>query len=368
MELALTDRATISGVRKTRDGYLVAEARIARTGIQNYRAGELGLKDRAPGDIIRVYRPAEEVFAADAMASLAHRPLTLDHPPESVNAANWKRYAVGDTGGDVVRDGDFVKVPLVLMDAAAIDAVERGKRELSVGYKCTLDFTAGINDAGESYDAVQRGITGNHLAICDIARGGPQLRIGDQEKKPMTTKTITFDGLPVEVTDAAEIVINKQAGAITALETRANDAETKLGALTTEVATKDGKIAALEQQLADANDPAKLAAKVQARAALVGDAKKLAPALAVGDAMSDAEIRRAVVSARLGGRAKDMSDAAVEGAFAALAPATGNDPLARAIGDAANTPTLGDAKARAEQAREARMKSLGDGWKQSAAA
>lgn len=367
MELALTDRATISGVRKTRDGYLVAEARIARTGIQNYRAAELGLKDRAATDIIRVYRPESEVFNADAMASLAHRPLTLDHPPVNVTSDNWKQYAVGDTGGDVVRDGDFVKVPLVLMDAKAIDAVERGKRELSVGYKCTLDFTAGISDAGEAYDAVQRGITGNHLAICDIARGGPQLRIGDQEKKPMTTKTITFDGLPVEVTDAAEIVINKQAGTIAALETRANDAETKLGALTADVEAKDGKIAALEQQLADANDPAKLAAKVQARAALVGDAKKLAPALAITDSMADAEIRRAVVSARLGDRAKDMSDAAVEGAFAALSPATGNDPLARAIGDAANTPALGDAKAKAEQARADRLKSLNAGWQTKAA-
>lgn len=99
MELCLTDRATIAGVRETRDGYLVAEARIARTGVQNYTASELGLKDRKPGDVIRVYRPEEEVFAADAMAGLAHRPITIDHPSEMVTADNWRKHAVGSVGG-----------------------------------------------------------------------------------------------------------------------------------------------------------------------------------------------------------------------------------------------------------------------------
>ncbi len=366
MDVTLTDRATIAGVRKTRDGYLVAEARIARTGVQTYRAGELGLKDRAPMDLIRVHRPDDEVFATDAMASLAHRPITIDHPPENVTAANWKKYAVGDTGGEVTRDGDYVKVPLVLMDAAAIDAVQAGKRELSVGYSCTLDFTAGVNDAGEPYDAVQRGIRGNHLAVCDIARGGPMLRIGDNKEKTVTTKTIMFDGLPVETTDAAEAVINKLLAAVATLETRATDAETKVGGLTADVATRDGTIAALTADLADARDPAKLAAKVQARSALVDAAKKLAPALAVTDAMGDAEIRRAAVVARLGDKAADMADAAIEGAFAALAPAAA-DPLARAIGDTANLPAIGDAKAKADAAKAAQIKALTDAWKTPAA-
>lgn len=365
MELVLTDRASIGGVRTTRDGYLVAEARIARTGVQTYRAGELGLKDRAAGEVVRVFRPADEVFAPDSMASLAHRPVTMDHPAENVEAKNWRKYAVGQTGGEVARDGDFVKVPLALMDAAAIDAVQAGKRELSVGYSCTLDFTAGVTDSGEPYDAVQRGIRGNHLAVCDIARGGSMLRIGDKEKT-MTTKTITFDGLPVEVTDAAEAVINKLTGVVTALETRAVDAEKQVGTLTAEAQAKDGKIAALEADLADARDPAKLAAKVQARAALVDAAKKLAPSLTIADSMADAEIRRAAVAVRLGDKAKDMADAAIEGAFAALTPA-GPDPLAQAIGDSANAPAIADARAKAEAARAAQLKSLADGYKNPAA-
>jgi hypothetical protein len=79
--------------RLTRDGYLTANVRIARTGIQTYTAGELGLTDRAASDIVSVYRPASEVFHQDAMRSMAHRPITDGHPREAVTADNWLQYA-----------------------------------------------------------------------------------------------------------------------------------------------------------------------------------------------------------------------------------------------------------------------------------
>ena len=46
-------------------------------------------------DVVRVYRPEKEVFRRDAMWSLAHRPITLDHPDTKVDASNWKQLAVG---------------------------------------------------------------------------------------------------------------------------------------------------------------------------------------------------------------------------------------------------------------------------------
>jgi hypothetical protein len=45
------------------EGYLELGARIARTGLQEYRAEELGLTDRS-GETISVLRPEEEVFAS----------------------------------------------------------------------------------------------------------------------------------------------------------------------------------------------------------------------------------------------------------------------------------------------------------------
>lgn len=98
----LHDAVEISGTRRTADGYLVADARVARTGIQTYAGfevdpdGSLGLRDKAT---VRVYRPDDEVFADAAMRSYAYRPVTNDHPSEAVTADNWRDVSVGQTGG-----------------------------------------------------------------------------------------------------------------------------------------------------------------------------------------------------------------------------------------------------------------------------
>ena len=105
--------------------------------------------------------------------------MTNDHPSESVGAGNWKRHAVGMTGDEIARDGEFVRIPMVVMDQAAIDLIDGGKRELSMGYACELDWTAGTTPAGEAYDAIQRQIRGNHVAIVSAGRAGAACRIGD---------------------------------------------------------------------------------------------------------------------------------------------------------------------------------------------
>ena len=54
MEVQVADRAEVAGTRRTRDGYLVADVRIARAGnVQTYLGRELGMPDRAT---VRVYR------------------------------------------------------------------------------------------------------------------------------------------------------------------------------------------------------------------------------------------------------------------------------------------------------------------------
>ncbi len=178
----LRDAFVLDDVRRTSDGYLTAFARVARTGIQEYRGHELGRPDL---DVVRVYRPPEEVFAPDAMSSFAHRPVTLRHPKTPVNAKNWKKYAGGQTGAEVVRDAEYIRIPMVLMDQKLIDAYERdGIKQLSMGYSTDIKWRTGVvdagqPDAGQQYDAVQTAIRGNHLAIVPDARGGDQLRIGD---------------------------------------------------------------------------------------------------------------------------------------------------------------------------------------------
>ncbi|MET3710402.1 hypothetical protein ABIC65_001082 [Sphingomonas trueperi] len=316
------DRAQIAGsARITKDGYFVADALVARANnIQDYLAGELGLADRDPRDVVRVFRPADEVFHKDALASLAHRPVTLDHPSVPVQASNWKSFAVGDVGDEIMRDGEFVRVPIKIMDSGAIDSIKSDRREFSLGYTAEMVAQAGVHD-GQSYDFVAKNFRYNHLAAVSRARGGQELRIVDERPQEKPKMKITIgDAKDVDLSDGAAVAL-----AVGALNTSLADAQTKVGALTADLSTaqtalqtKDGEITALKQQLEDAKvTPEKLQQMADARADVIGKAKALDPKV-VTDGKTDAEIRKAAVLAKLGDKAANMTDAAIEGAFAAL--------------------------------------------------
>jgi hypothetical protein len=164
------------GVVPSRDGYLKAHARVARVGVQKYKGYEVGLPDQ---ESVTLYRPPEEVFARDSMRSHANKPVTLTHPQRMVDKTTWGRVAKGFSGNEVVRDGEFVRVPLMLTDAKAIDAYENGVRELSVGYTTDIDWTPGTTPKGERFDGVQREIRTNHHALVPVARGGADLNLDD---------------------------------------------------------------------------------------------------------------------------------------------------------------------------------------------
>ena len=371
--LFCTDAATLGSTRTTRDGYLVADVAAGRTGIQTYAGSEVRRPDLA---VARIYRPEDEVFSADAMASAAHRPLTLDHPVEMVSAENWRVYAVGFTGGTVARDGDHLKLPVACMDADTIRAVEGGKRELSLGYTCDLDWTAGTTPSGDSYDAVQRNIRINHLAIVSRGRAGSACRIGDAwpsepSSTPLTTKeprimpdnlrAVLVDGVSYQITDQGAQLIERLQSQLTDARRAADGKEGQIAALADAhrreieqrdgtaagvraeqdkaIQAKDGEIAALRLQIPDA--PA-LDALVEARTRTVTAAKTVLGATFDARGKTDAAIKREAVAKRLGEAAvRDRSDDYVGACFDTLTLAGGSaqrDPVRDAIAGVAFQP------------------------------
>lgn len=335
---------------------MVASVLAARTGCQDYAGYEVGKPEFAR---VTVYRPEAEVFNRDSMRSFAGAPVTIEHPKEAVTPTNWRDHAVGDVStDDIVRDGEAVRVPFMLRDADAIAKVESGKREISMGYSCDLAFEDGVAPDGTPYQAVQRNIRINHLAIVDKARGGPTLRIGDKEP----TMKIKIGDADVDVTDGAAVAV-----AVGTLNQKLNDAETKVGTLTgenttlkTTVETKDGEIAALNAKLADATDPAKVAARDAARRAVVDRARVLVPTLVI-DGKDDAAIRKEAVAAKLGDAAKDMSDAAIEGAFVALTKDA--QPAGAGVQPLGSPAVMTDAATEYVNDRNKQRRALSDAWK-----
>lgn len=335
------DNAKLGEIRTTADGYKVAEVPVARTGIQDYAGREVGRPDMP---VVRMYRPPDAVFADSYLRSIAHKPVTDDHPASDVNSGNWKDLAAGYTGDSIRKDeaNGLIYVPLLFADQAVIDKLEAGKREVSCGYTCEVEWTAGVTDSGEEYDAIQRPQALNHVALVQKGRAGYSCRVGDNwspiaDKEPVVgTKTITYDGLPVEVTDAAEAVINKVVGQLAAADAKVVARDATIVERDASIVAKDAEIVRLKTDLADAAiTPAKLADAARSYATTMAKAK--AAGATVTDSMSEADAHKAVVTAKMGDAAKDYTADQFALAFTVLTKDTkveDADPLRDALRDA----------------------------------
>lgn len=227
----LTDIVNIPTERKyTDEGFLIVPARISRSGVQEYLAIELGVTDKEEGAKIRIFRSEEEVFSQNSLNSFANKPVTDNHPPELITSKNAKQFSVGHASPEIVKDGVFVKTILHVTDADAIAKIESGKVELSNGYTADIDWTPGVSPEGDQFDAVQRNIKGNHIAIVERGRAGPACRLADNLTTTIGDKVamakVTINGVDFEVSDqAAQAVVKLQKGLKDAEEEIQTEAE-----------------------------------------------------------------------------------------------------------------------------------------------
>lgn len=151
------DVGTLRKPQRTAQGFLRVDGHASRAGIQEYA--------NADGSIRRELRPDDEVFKADSLNGFEGSPLTLGHPTTPVSPDNVKALEVGTCTSAARRDGELVAVSAVIKDKKAIQRVERGDVGLSVGYAVDLEEKSGVDPKYGRYDAIQRNIVVNHLAI-----------------------------------------------------------------------------------------------------------------------------------------------------------------------------------------------------------
>jgi len=150
----------------TAEGYLVDEPVVTRIGVFPYRN-----KD---GSMRRELRKPEYVFEPESLASYEGKPVIITHQAGRVDTSNVRDETVGVMLTEGYRDGDDVRVKVVIHN---IDEVKKsGLRELSLGYDLVLLEEPGEWN-GQAYDFVQTGIRINHLALVKDARAGDQARL-----------------------------------------------------------------------------------------------------------------------------------------------------------------------------------------------
>ena len=193
MNTTLSFDAAPSQRETDENGFLhVGASHITKATVNPYYGREIPGWQEAGLDPETVYyglRDPEELQAS--LETWAGLPLHIEHHIDSAEEPQ-KLTRVGAVGTGAVWNPPYVDAPLTVWDRAAIDAIEDGSfRELSCAYRYDPDFTPGSYE-GIPYDFIMRNIRGNHVALVEEGRAGPDVVVADSH--PTSTKKGTLMG------------------------------------------------------------------------------------------------------------------------------------------------------------------------------
>lgn len=293
------------------NGMMKIPATLSRAGVFTYMSPD--------GSVRKELRTPEEVFDAESMASFELTPFVNEHPYKeggAVTVENARRLTVG-TVGSIHRNGMCLDGTVMISDGDTIKDVQAGKTQLSCGYFNKREQRAGIytdeNGIQHPYTHVQSKIRGNHVALVQVGRAGPEarLRLDSEDASVLVTdetiqtpkeqkmKTLTLDSLQAEMPEASALIVTKVIGdrdaKIVAQDATIQAQTASLAQLKTASdklqATLDSKAA----DLAAATDPSKFQAAVAARVAMESGARKVLGETADLSKMNARQIKVAIV-------------------------------------------------------------------------
>lgn len=348
------DVSRVKTGRLTPSGGLAIPGALTRTGVFEYK--------RQDGGVTRELRLPEEVFNKDSLATLAGAPLTIGHPGR-VTPETWKAVSMGHVGEDVQPDGRFVKATIYVQDAVTIAQVQAGQlKELSCGYDCEVEKSPGVYE-GEHYDAVQRGIRYNHLAIggpVGFARGGPDVALRLDAAVCQIEEQNYTENMDVNValkelqTKYDALVAEKGSKELDSLQARFDALTAEATKLKSDAQTFDARVAkAVEEKLVFA----------KARADLESSATKAVPAL-VCDGKTDRDVMLAVIAASDAEfKADNRSDDYIKARYDVACTKLEADAEARKGLRVATAEPKADAKENVDSARKAMIERNANAWR-----
>lgn len=162
------------------DGTTLYECFVSKPGVLVY--------EDAQGRKTRELVPLETLSDPEWLETLGRAATTLTHPEKFVTPDTWAQDGVGDVDGHVqVLANGFVKAAIAVRRRDALDAIKAGIREISAGYTCEIEWTAGVHPEFGAYDCIQRKRRCNHVAIVPQGRAGSSVRLRADAAQQITT-------------------------------------------------------------------------------------------------------------------------------------------------------------------------------------
>ncbi|QTQ06899.1 hypothetical protein [Aeromonas phage PVN04] len=319
------------------NGAMIAPATIARTGIMEYSAGQLGklFEDMPPTQLIKVMTREEDLFCADSLESYRGAPITIGHPDDDVTPENAAELQHGNLDGIPQRDGEQLAGMLVLNTEKVLALVKAGIDQLSSGHEAKLVRLSDEDAARLGYHAYKTNIRCNHIAVVPAGRAG-SARIADEEEQG--------SGEPQETPAEQEVKMYDQ-DHVSGLEAKLAAAEENVAALTIKLAAANAKL----------TDEA-IEVHVKKRLEFLTEAAQFTDADLTG--MTVVAAKRVALKDALGLDYASKDDAFINTRYSIMveegAPEKDTD-LTQALRDAANNPQLAaetELKSEAAEARE----------------
>ena len=226
---------------ETPEGYVIFKnAVIGRTGFQKYKGFELDKSELQqqgisinPDDEVELYRSPEEVFSPKTIASFETKSITDGHPDQLINLDTVKQHEEGQItnvrkGSEPLESGDLPMIAdLVVKSRNLIEKIKAGLRELSCGYNYHVLKQGGL--------LLQVDIIGNHVAIVNVGRAGPEASIKDSiTEKGAFNMSAFLDQILGRTTNKAKI-------ALWAKDAKPEEIATAMDALVEAVEKKEDK-------------------------------------------------------------------------------------------------------------------------------
>lgn len=165
----------------TNGWFEVKDNPLSMVGVFPY-SGRVVSPDCDPDKMYMVLRSADELGSSECIDSFKLIPWIDNHVMLGSEDAGLmpaeSKGVQGVIGEDVYFDGEILKGNIKVFSEAMAGLIANGKKELSCGYRCRYEYAPGVYE-GVAYDYVQREIRGNHLALVENGRMGPDVAVLD---------------------------------------------------------------------------------------------------------------------------------------------------------------------------------------------
>lgn len=170
------------------DYWYIKDNPLSKVGVFPYLGCQIS-SELEPDTVYNVLRPEEELNNEATLNSCKLIPIINDHVMLGSKPGMMlpeDKGIEGTTGEDVYFKNGTIYDDLKIFSENLKNLIENGKKELSMGYFCDYELAEGVYN-GVEYQAIQRNIRFNHVALVEEGRMGADVRVMD--------KKITFDSI-----------------------------------------------------------------------------------------------------------------------------------------------------------------------------